>query len=998
MTRTTARRRLVALLLCCGLLAAFGATADAKPKPPNPTESGKLAAAAADPLTPGQFSYVMPPALRDEVTSFFNGRPYFERLRAEGSDGTSQVNLKFYEPPSVGGGVDRSVSTDLQLPPEEITDILQIQMFDRWTNFNTKSCVGCFNGVSEAFHLRTMYLARSNAQGDYEGPTFFTGSKGNNLNDGDPDRYRNILYALSPEAICAVETCVEHVDLPNYYPDGPDQARIIGVTALAAGRVGDRLMVAVGLTDGGVSLFDEELSYLGSFGGMATGDGSQTPVTALQFDPAGSGWLAVGAMSHASIGFFVKLNSTGTVVPSTFNTWNQQGDDNLDAVPLSVAFGHDADGDLVAAFGLNAGRVALVDPTVNNGGAITTFTLPNLPNPQPGVSTITPVPRVDGSSGGSDWAVTLQQPGDFPAGFGALVRFSGTSGSLQPLRPAAGSDDGTLLGSLDEFRDWFPGYKLGALAVRNGTGETVQVSLLTRPEGGYGCWYAPASRFPAFPTDGMTLAPDDDTDLHTTGAYTAGDLGLCGPGPDDTVSARRGYLVITPVNHPADTRIVNVTLKPDFTIDTSDQIGGSVSIDPGSDFGPDGPYPFLSVMARSSAQPAAAVPTVTGKLLTRPTPGRNSVYRIDVGPMSWSVPGVAANQQQAALPPLQVQASVDGTTWTNVGQFMPVNTLNQKGTTVTSGTPATGSGSFYWENATGQPKYAQLRVVAGSTPSAAIQLGSLQPPAVPAAPVTSIAVTPAKSAVTTATPAANGVDQAPLLVAIGAGTTLPATDPAYDTVYYRDESNNLVTNLYQPGDYDDFLGVQPTAGAYPNTGSVSRTRRAVRGGTAYDYVSAAGAVQHKINGYVGTATSTTRSGAVTVQGTALDIGPDPNNAKASLGFSLEGCADYSTGDACQLAPVTPGNRAALYQAGDATQGPLIGAQLQVQATNALTDLPLQWSAKITQRKLASSPVTVGATKATMTDRTGFTPQYNVDTWLVSHGELIPITGIPVGGN
>ena len=35
------------------------------------------------------------------------------------------------------------------------------------------------------------------------------------------------------------------------------------------------------------------------------------------------------------------------------------------------------------------------------------------------------------------------------------------------------------------------------------------------------------SRFPAFPSGGMTLAPFDDP-LHTMGAYTAGSLGCAG--------------------------------------------------------------------------------------------------------------------------------------------------------------------------------------------------------------------------------------------------------------------------------------------------------------------------------------------------------------------------------------------------------------------------------------------------------------------------------------
>ena len=54
------------------------------------------------------------------------------------------------------------------------------------------------------------------------------------------------------------------------------------------------------------------------------------------------------------------------------------------------------------------------------------------------------------------------------------------------------------------------------------------------------------------------------------GAYTAGSDGQC------AASGRpwRGYLVVTPVSHPADQRLVRLLLNPDMTVDVDDQPGG----------------------------------------------------------------------------------------------------------------------------------------------------------------------------------------------------------------------------------------------------------------------------------------------------------------------------------------------------------------------------------------------------------------------------------------
>ena len=61
-----------------------------------------------------------------------------------------------------------------------------------------------------------------------------------------------------------------------------------------------------------------------TFTGMAIGDGSPTPVTALAWDPSGSGRLAIGLYDIGNLGYGVQVNSNGTLVPG-WTTWSLQG-------------------------------------------------------------------------------------------------------------------------------------------------------------------------------------------------------------------------------------------------------------------------------------------------------------------------------------------------------------------------------------------------------------------------------------------------------------------------------------------------------------------------------------------------------------------------------------------------------------------------------------------------------------------------------------------------
>ena len=111
--------------------------------------------------------------------------------------------------------------------------------------------------------------------------------------------------------------------------------------------------------------------------------------------------------------------------------------------------------------------------------------------------------------------------------------------------------------------------------MNNASAEPVQVTLQAEPDSSSGCWYAPAwADAPAFPGAGVTVPAGQSSALFTMGAYTAGSDGKCALSGDDVW---RGYLVVTPVSHPADQRVVRLRLDPDMTVDVTNQAGGAAT-------------------------------------------------------------------------------------------------------------------------------------------------------------------------------------------------------------------------------------------------------------------------------------------------------------------------------------------------------------------------------------------------------------------------------------
>ena len=725
------------------------------------------------------------------------------------------------------------------------------------------------------------------------------------------------------------------------------------------------------------------------------------------------------------MGYSVQIDGSALVRSS--QTWNFQPGTGLLPSPLSTAVVRDTRGRALVAFGMTDGTVRLVDPTVSGANVVASSTASGN-----GVVAINPIPRIDGSGGADDYAVAEQSGSDVVNTSGALLRYDESDETIGTQEIAAGG--GSYLARSD-FQSWYPGYKTGRFTLTNNSPEPVTVTLLHRNVSGYGCWYAPpfADGALQFPAAGLALGAGQSgsSQGYVMGAYTASPDGSCQA--SDASGEWRAYLVVTPTAHPADARVVDLHLNKTLTagpevcdpadlettgVDVCDQVGGSITVSATRQPAQLAAFGLYSITIGGPAAPTpTATPTVTASRLTVPARGANNVYRFDVGPMSWNVPGMTATQPQiqAVLPPLTVQGCVattsspcsnsssDGSTWTGLGSYMPVNKLNSTASTVTVGSPsggpgATGSGSFFWQNPSTGPAYTHIRVLAGTLPSTPVSLAALQAPPAPTTRITAISVSATKNDNTTAVVDDNGVDQAQLLVTVSAGTTLLPSDPAYASVYYT-EGTSLVTNLYTVGSYDGFVGVQPSPGAYPNTGAFSRTRRGASIASNYDYVSSNDAASTTITAHVGSSPGTTVA-QFDVDGAEPDVAVQAG-VTAAHGFSLEGCADFANGSStCALAPITPATtsasgRPALYQAGSASSGPLLGAQLLLQAQNSVGSLPLNWKSGGVKENLEPTTPTLTSTLVTMSPNNYLTDD-TVDMTLVTHGLSFPVTGLQVG--
>jgi hypothetical protein len=549
----------------------------------------------------------------------------------------------------------------------------------------------------------------------------------------------------------------------------------------------------------------------------------------------------------------------------------------------------------------------------------------------------------------------------------------------------------------ESFRQWYPGIKEGRLVVTNTSAEPVTVSLTGQPGSSSGCWYAPAwADAPAFPSNGLTLSAGQTSTAHTIGAYTSGSDGLCATSGDDPW---RGYLVVKPVSHPADQILVRLRLNSDSTmsVDVTNQAGGTTTAAvslvtvKGSAFG----QWTLKVATPAAPTPVTAPSLAAARVTTAAMTSGPPVFRFDVTGAALTLPGSYANQM--TVPPLVVQGSRNnGATWTPLGSIVPsiapTITPQNNGTAVMQLGPST----FWWENAAGSPAYTQLRVGFGTTgpQSAAVTLSSL--PAPTDGP--SSGAGPQVSAPNgVAALVDTGIDQSPLSVQVldANSNPLPLTDPHYARIYYRQvASNALVTGLLPAGGTADFIGLTPYAGAaYANNGTADSGAPGQFQG--YHYVGTTSTQDQKIIGYVSygdTAPAFTED--IEIHATAIN--PVAQGSTVAGGLSLAGCSDF-TAAGCRLASATTSAAGALTPAmyADVSSGQLLaGVLTTLQATTAISALPLPHDPGAAARLLASATLNVSAGSADFgPSAPPFASGDQVDTTLVTHGALVPLTAL-----
>ena len=482
-----------------------------------------------------------PANMRDTVTADFLGRQYDQSARVNGSD------LQIFDAAARGGAVIKNAATDYSPLTDALRwDSVPISDWAPYVRASQGSCGGCFQNVFDTFHLNTIYLASNNAG------FYMTGTQGVNVIDPDEGPLDNAYYSYiisqPKDGSCASSHCtLDFTELQSLANDcNGCQPRAVGPTAIAAGEMGppgnQTGVLAVGLSDGGLEVFTiDSNGQLGEFEFESQGkwsvpnpEGDQIPVTALAWDPSGSGNLAVGVATWNNLGYILHIDPNSGV-DSDFTTWDQQGGNSLTQFPISAAYGTGSTGQPVVAFGMNDGTLRLVDPT--SGSQLATSEAGN-----GGIVRVNPIPRWDGTAGGTDFAVS-QQPSNIFSTTGGVLRWDGTARPMSylPVR----TDGSKFLPNVGAYQSWFPGIKQGRVAFHNNSNEPVTVQLTTSSAPDKGCWYAQgwqdAGPFPSSAA-GVTVPPGGDTQQYVVGAYTAGPGGKCESGSSNVVY--RGYLRI----------------------------------------------------------------------------------------------------------------------------------------------------------------------------------------------------------------------------------------------------------------------------------------------------------------------------------------------------------------------------------------------------------------------------------------------------------------------
>jgi hypothetical protein len=950
-------------------------------------------------------SGTLPVLQRYQAVGDFLGQGHDQRAVVEGD----KVNI--YAAPQYGGGLLQSVPTDFQPVPAWGTEELGLsalfipadQVFWQQPCGLFKKCGWLdrarefgLNSVQIASHDNSIYLAGAHV---WKGRRSW-------YSELDVASFSNKLpLCLKLTCAGAKHAVVIPADNPVYVDKINHKSRRIVVTSLAVGVVGGQTYIAVGLSDQGMYIFNSSLQQVAHIVDMAY-DGYQTPVITLAFGPptgpGQGGLLAGGVMSPGPIAFVWHLNPDGTE-KSMVHADDGGGGTEVNYNVLAATFGR-INGKEVAIFGRSTGGLFTVEP---GSGKILTRYDPSGVGPVTGLTTVTPW---DGEAGNQDIVVGRKDGTKDQA-----VQY--VDGVLKPLPIAVNEDKAIDAGTNDQLDLWYPGYRAGRLQVTNHSATAVSVSMASRPGKQYGCWLntSVANGSTAFPSDPTPLAAGQTSPSFFVGALTAGPDGACASA--EAAGEWSSYLVVTPAGDVPDQRLVKLQAGAAGTLTVDRQVGGDLNVTL-SRAGRGGSWGGWDLVVSGPPLPTAlAAPTLTGlRLTSAPGPGfeppagpmaddpRRPVYRFDVSGAKWKGIG-APGQVTAQLPAMMAQGSADGAHWADLGELMPVTAPTRQGDTVTLG-PA----SFFWQDAPGAAPLTEVRVVSGGLVSNVVHLAGLVAPPIGggagAVTVQGLKVTPTSGS-GMATPVANGVDQAVLrveLIPSSGGGLVPVNDPRYQLVYYRYRgTNQLVTGLYSKdagGGYSLGVAIGPLAGAYPTNGQ-SEAGNPSSGNSHDNYLVTTTTNVQTVYGDLndsGTAKAM-ESGDVTVQG-AGPLTANPGVTYATKGLSITGCA--SQGGTCPLANPKPqaGDPAccaALYQAGIAGGGPVVGLQLAAVAVTAEGSLPLAINPG-QAHGLGSAELAFDPTKATLQSTAGFWPSDAIDTALVSSGSLVLLRSVQVSAS
>jgi hypothetical protein len=226
------------------------------------------------------------------------------------------------------------------------------------------------------------------------------------------------------------------------------------------------------------------------------------------------------------------------------------------------------------------------------------------------------------------------------------------------------------------------------------------------------------------------------------------------------------------------------------------------------------------------------------------------------------------------------------------------------------------------------------------------------------------------------------------------GNVLPATDPHYARLYYREKASNaLVTGLLPPKGTPDLVTVTPYAGAaYPNNGSADPGGPGVFQG--FHYVATTSTLDQRIIGYVSYG-DTSPLFTQDIEFKATAINPQAAGSTVAVDLSLDGCSDFTQGG-CRLAATstTPaGVLTPVLYATPSSGGVTVGLLTTLQATTAASSLPFQHDPAAAAHLLATSSLNVTEGSATLSQASVFATGDKVDTSLVTHGVLKTFTGL-----